>query len=185
MNEQEALGSHRAGIYRFLHFFTQNREVSEEITQETFRVALSRETDLAIRAAQRSTASQSSKGTSYAAWLRAIAKNLLRNYRRKQQSGWLFFTDDVLEGAERRFVAAGADRDNLWEARRKALLSCVQRLSEANRRLVLLRYQAGEKVQEMASGMGLAPNALSKRLERIREALRNCVNSILWGGSHG
>ena len=172
MNEQQALASHRAGVYRFLHFLTQSREVSEEITQETFRVAMAKGGDLA-------------KVVNHAAWLRAIAKNLLCNYRRKERPGWLISTDDLLARAEGRFLATGADRDDLWGARRKALVSCLQKLSEANRRLILLRYQAGEKVQKMASDMGLAPNSLSKKLERIRGVLRNCVNFVLRGGSHG
>ena len=171
MNEQQALARHRARVYRFLLFLTQNREVSQELTQETFKVALSRGTDPA-------------KGIDYGGWLLTIAKNLLRNYQRKAQSHWLAFTDGLLEVAERRFIAGGAEDDGLWEARQRALLSCLQRLSEANRRLILLRYRVGEKVQKMASDMGLAPNALSKRLERIREALRDCINSIVRGKSN-
>jgi RNA polymerase sigma-70 factor (ECF subfamily) len=136
------------------------------MTQETFRVALS-------------------KGTSpegeqeLGAWLRTIAKNLLWNYWRKQNAPWLLFSSEVVELAERRFVQAGAENNERWESRQKALRSCMQKLPDASRALLLRRYESGERIGPMAAALGIQPKALAKRLDRIRQWLRDCIVASL------
>ena len=46
------------------------------------------------------------------------------------------------------------------------------RLSEEDRALFLRRYWYGQAVKELAGAAGLRPNALTKRLGRLREGLR-------------
>ena len=165
-DDSHTLAAQREGLYRFLLFLAHNREVAEEITQETFKVALSKGTMPAA-------------GEALAAWLRAIAKNLLWNHWRKQNAPWLLFSSEVVELAESRFVQAGAASKERWESRQNALLSCVKKLSDANRALLLRRYQSGESIGQMASAMGLKLKALGKRLDRIRQWLRDCINASL------
>jgi RNA polymerase sigma-70 factor (ECF subfamily) len=155
----DRLVQHWPMIYRFLLFLIRNREDAEDLAQETFRVALSKGTD-------------PQKGMNYGAWLRSIARNLARNHSRRRR--W-FLPDDFLDLAERRFVESGSDRDDIWTARRQALASCLERLANAERDLVRRRYESGEKVQDMARQLGLGPNTVSKRLERIRQQLAQCI----------
>jgi RNA polymerase sigma-70 factor (ECF subfamily) len=171
-NGPEDLAGYSGGVYRFILLLTQDREIAEEITQETFKVAVSKGPD-------------PEKGTHYGAWLRAIAKNLLRNYRRKQLARWVIANTELVDLAEDRLSQTGADRDDVWDARKSALLSCIQRLSEENRRLLLRRYQLGQTVNYIALDIGLEPNTSSKRLERIRLALRDCIVLALKGRSNG
>jgi RNA polymerase sigma-70 factor (ECF subfamily) len=56
-----------------------------------------------------------------------------------------------------------------------ALDKCLKRLSEDNRDLVRLRYYADETLQEVARRTGKSADALYKRIQRIREALHDCV----------
>ena len=165
-HDPQGLAAQREGVYRFLLFLSQNREVAEEITQETFRVALSKGTN-------------PDGGQKLGAWLRAIAKNLLWNYWRKQNTPWLLFSSEVVDLAESRFVQAGAENKDRWESRQNALLSCMKKLSDASRALLLRRYQFGESIGQMASAMGIKPKALGKRLDRIRQWLRDCIASFL------
>jgi len=167
-----ALAQHEGMVYRFALFLTQDPQAAEEVTQETFRIALTKGTDPA-------------KGTNYGAWLRTIAKNVLRNYRRSQRSNWLIFNSEIVELAEARFVASGSDRDDAWEARRRALRTCIEKLPAPDQELLLRRYETGEKVKTIAARLGKEPNSLSKRLERIREALRHCIDSTLEGVARG
>ena len=164
----EGLAGYREGVYRLLLFLTRDSEAAEELTQETCTVALSKGPD-------------PEKGANYGAWLRSIARNLLRNYQRKRRAKWLVFSDDLLESAEHRFVQAGADRDDQWESRRNALLSCIQKLPEAGRDLLLRRYQLGRSVTQIASDIGIEPGSLSKKLMTIRRILRDCINAALRG----
>jgi RNA polymerase sigma factor (sigma-70 family) len=83
--------------------------------------------------------------------------------------------------AEQGFLQAGGVRDDYWEALRSALLSCIQKLSDASRSLLLRRYKLRQTVKEIALGLGIEPNSLSKRLERIRQSLRDCIRSVLKG----
>jgi RNA polymerase sigma-70 factor (ECF subfamily) len=156
-------------LYRFLLFLVRNREDAEDLAQETFRVALTKGTD-------------PQKGTNYGAWLRSIARNLARNHARRRR---LFLPDDFLKLAERHFVETGSDRDDMWEARRQALSLCLDKLPGSERDLVRRRYESGDRVQSMAQQLGLEPNTLSKRLERIRQRLARCIERSMRGGSSG
>jgi len=155
-------------LCRFLLFLLGHLEDAEDVTQETLRIAVAKGPDPA-------------KGTDYGAWLRSIARNVARNFVRRQRKSALLLQGDLAELAEARFVEAGADRDDVWEQRREALASCVQKLSSDDRGLIRRRYEALEQVREIAQELAVPPNSLSKRLERIRESLRRCINAALNG----
>lgn len=166
--DADSLSQHRGMVCRFLLFLTQDTDASEELTQEVFRVALSKGTDPA-------------KGEDYGAWLRSIARNVLRNYRRKHRGTWLVFDSDIVERAEQHFVRAGADRDGGWVERREALAVCMRALAEDERHVLHRRYSLGHQVKAIAADLGMRQDALSKRLERIRDALRRCIEARLKG----
>lgn len=166
------LGQYRGMVYRFLLFLLRDPGASDDLSQETFSVALSR-------------GPEPEKGSDYGAWLRSIARNLARNYVRKVRNSPLLVGESMLDLAERRFVEAGADRDGAWDARRRALGACMERLSEDNQGLLRDRYELARKVKQIAAGLGVEPNSVSKRLERIRESLRKCIEETLRGGSDG
>ena len=166
--EQDKLGQYRDMVCRFLLLLLRDLEAAEDMTQETFRIAVSRGPD-------------PEKGTNYGAWLRSIARNLVRNHVRKHRSTQFLLHGDVLALAESHFVATGSDQDDVWEARRQALAACMQRLSDGQRALLRRRYELGEKIQDVAEELGITANSLSKRLERVRESLRKCIEAALKG----
>ena len=159
--EPSTLRQHWAMLYRFLLYLLGDRHDAQDLTQETFRVALAKGPDPA-------------KGSNIGAWLRSIARNLARNHARKRHGRALLLSDDFLEAAERRFVGL---------ARRAALAGCLEKLSDENRDLVRRRYERGARVQATAARLGIAPNTLSKRLERVRQGLRRCIADALRGES--
>ncbi len=168
--EPSTLRQHWAMLYRFLLYLLGDRHDAQDLTQETFRVALAKGPDPA-------------KGSDIGAWLRSIARNLARNHARKRHGRALLLSDDFLEAAERHFIATGSDQDEVWQARRAALAGCLEKLSDENRDLVRRRYERGERVQATAARLGIAPNTLSKRLERVRQGLRRCIADALRGES--
>ena len=166
------LAGHLPMVRRFLTFLTQDPAAAEEIAQETFRIAIEKVADRAAVG-------------DCGAWLRGVAKNVARNHMRKKRGRWVIFDSGLVEMAEQRFVALAADQDTFWESRRRVLNSCMRMLPEEDRRLILRRYERRQMVHEIAAEIGVKPDTLSKRLERLRDALRKCVEEHLKGSADG
>ena len=68
------------------------------------------------------------------------------------------------------------------EGELKYLLSdFLRKLSEEERRLFMGRYWHGYTVGDLAEHYGLTPNAVTKRLGRTRERLRDYLNEKGYG----
>jgi len=63
--------------------------------------------------------------------------------------------------------------------RRRALESCLGKLSGPERELVLAPYLHHGRITELAELGGTSANALYKKLGRLRDRLRNCVKERL------
>ena len=72
--------------------------------------------------------------------------------------------------------------DAQHDARILALETCVEALPEDSRRLLNDRYRDANSLQDVATREGTTPNALYKTLQRVRKALRDCVNQKLVEG---
>lgn len=66
-----------------------------------------------------------------------------------------------------------------------ALESFLQRLNPQQRKLVMLRYADGLPNQEIAERTGRALPGVTKALQRLRQALVNCVQGRLHATSSG
>ncbi len=159
-------------VYRFALFLTGDADAARDISQETMRVALT-------------LAAAPGDAEGLGKWLRAIARNVARQHRRVQHRSWLLVDSEVVAAAEERFVQEGADRDETWEARRAALAGCLGTLGEPARELLRDRYELGRRVMDMARAAGADASAISKRLERVRAALRRCIEKRLKELSRG
>ena len=74
-------------------------------------------------------------------------------------------------------VCRSPSAEEQWESREIA--GAVERwldtLEEGERRLFLRRYWYGERVKDLAGGMGCAPAKLAQRLYRLRQGLRRSL----------
>lgn len=61
--------------------------------------------------------------------------------------------------------------------RMRHLVHCVGRLDGRSRHACELRYRAGLSPARVAEAMGIQPNTASKILQRVREQLRECIES--------
>jgi RNA polymerase sigma-70 factor (ECF subfamily) len=156
----------RRMVHRFVLFLTRDVEAAEDIAQETVTVAMSK--DSAPEAAEE-----------YGPWMRSIARNLARHYRRRMTSRWLVFDSGMVSAAEERFREFGGDVDELWQARIAALLGCIEKLPPAGRQLIHARYRLGKKIFDIARTSRMEPNSVSKKLERLRHDLRTCIETSL------
>jgi RNA polymerase sigma-70 factor (ECF subfamily) len=65
------------------------------------------------------------------------------------------------------------------EARRRALLACLGRLSDGDRELIRRRYAPGENGKSLARRLGRPANSVYQSLSRIRRALHECIQRRL------
>lgn len=100
----------------------------------------------------------------------------LKRHRRQQER--LVIDDDLAKVLADEAAADGP----AFESRRVALASCMQRLGQEQRTLILQRYEPDASVMLMAAAAGITPSALSDRLRRIRHALMECIEKTMAKG---
>ncbi|MCX6858330.1 MAG: RNA polymerase subunit sigma-70, partial [Verrucomicrobia bacterium] len=66
-----------------------------------------------------------------------------------------------------------------YEAERRALESCVQKLDPAQRKLLDAAYAPGARIDALAAEAGRSAMSFYKALHRIRLALMNCTKRLL------
>ncbi len=110
----------------------------------------------------------------FVAWARAIAVNVVRDFRKRTARRPVQFLEDEMLDQ----VASEFDRDD-WEDRRDALRHCAETLPARERRAFELRYAHGEPVAAVAETMAMSRGALDTLLYRIRKTLLQCVEGRL------
>jgi RNA polymerase sigma-70 factor (ECF subfamily) len=161
IRNQNRLGAFVGGLLRDAH-------TTEDVIQEVW-VRLAAEVE---------------KGTrieNHAAWCRGVARNLILKHWRNQQNAKVIADSDALETFLDRVEQAFAENDGDNESlrRQQALEDCVAALPEKSRRMLHLRYEARQPVEEIARAMGQTFDGVTKALYRLRQALSECVERKL------
>lgn len=147
---------HQGAVWRFLRALGCPAHEADDLTQDTFLLALDR------RQHQRDDAAA-------AAFLRQTAKHL-----------WLHRRRDDRRRAERLLAAA----DQLWrqDCERDdgagwlaALELCLQQLEARSRRALELVYGERASRAELAAALGLGEHGARTLLQRVRAFLRDCI----------
>lgn len=100
-------------------------------------------------------------------WAMRFAYNAVRTYRQKLGTRRKYFTDELVE----ELVATHEKEMDRLEQERKLLPVAMKKLTEKERLLIEHRYSNGGTIQDLAEKLGTKPDALYKRLQRIREKL--------------
>ena len=160
---------HQAAPWRFLRLTGCPADVAEDLVQEALLAAL----DKGVDAQPERVA---------AAWLRGAVTNLWRMHLRRGRfhaDALATFAAD-LALAELAYSRCAADDDGAaWRA---ALTVCLERIDDAAREALRLRYEQGLSREDLARRLGLGVDGVKQRLRRTREALRQCVERRL---AHG
>lgn len=118
-------------------------------------------------------ANEFSIGENFGGWARKVAYYQVLAFYRDHQREKLFFDAELVtqlaESSEQQFA-----KHDQWQT---ILKNCLQKLPEHNRNLIQERYMPGGSVQKMASKLDRSIGAISQSLYRIRELLRNCINT--------
>lgn len=134
-------------IYRYCYVRVRNREKAEDLTQETF-----------LRFLEKPQYHNQNKDLQY---LYTIAGNLcIDEYRRKQ-------TEELPE----ELPDSSCNEDTILES--AALSMALEKLSEEDREIILLRYVNEEPVGVISRLYNISRFALNRRIKKILEFLRN------------
>lgn len=145
----------------FLHILTQVPYPvdADEILQETSIIAWDK-------------FQQFRPGTNFLAWVSQIATFEIMKYRSRRRRERLQFSEEFLEAVAHESIA----REDTLEARRAALVHCIQKLRERDRQLIQQRYSPGESGKGLAETVGRPANSVYQSLGRIRRTLLECIN---------
>jgi RNA polymerase sigma-70 factor, ECF subfamily len=156
-------------IYAYVARRVEDRSVAEDLTASTFERALG-----AVRG-------ENFRNASFGGFLYRVAANaVIDHVRRERRSISLGVRASDSDGeddrnrveeisdetASRAFTAA-VDRDTLRRA--------LQRLPEAHRRVIILKYFDGLELEELCSALGCSRQTFAVKLHRALRALRVAV----------
>jgi RNA polymerase sigma-70 factor (ECF subfamily) len=155
-----AFDAYQNAIFRFCLLKVSNRDVAQDITQETF-----------MRYWQTLRASEDEpekKLSNERAYLYAIARNLVIDWYRRKKDASL---DSIMEtGMD--FEGSISARTITDYASTEEILKVLNTLEEGDRELILLRYIEGYGPQEIAKLLNESPNVVSVRIHRAIKKLQ-------------
>ena len=111
----------------------------------------------------------------FPAWACGVARFQVLAYRKKAGRDRLVFDDELVDS-----LADEAEQQTAEiESRRRALQTCLKKLSPQQRNLILSRYESGASVQGIAAKLERSAGTISQTLYRIRTTLLDCVRHTL------
>jgi RNA polymerase sigma-70 factor (ECF subfamily) len=161
----------QSGLRGFIRMLGVRPESVDDIAQETFVVAYKKLTMF-------------ERGTNFGAWLRTIARNLVRNELRRQGRRRVLaneVAEFLLSRADEKATHPSAEVEQAEQRERQvaALRDCLRELPERSRRLVQQRYFEQLSLGVIAAYENTNANNVSQILFRLRAALFNCIQERL------
>lgn len=167
--------THQAGVWRYLRLLGCRESEADDLTQETFLVALKKPFEDVDR---RATAAYLRKNARYL-FLTSLRKNR-REAATESVDG--FETAAATSDGEADAADAAWDfgaRDGSGEGHVEALRRCMEELDERMRQAIELRYREDRSRAEIAVALGMAEEGAKTLLRRAHEALKRCVERRL------
>lgn len=157
----------RPRLRAFLLSLTGSDAASEDLTQEVCLILWEKREEF-------------DPAGDFRAWAFRIGFLQAQNFRRKMARQ----RDRELPGDElfEQIAAVTKERhgrDDLEEKRYAAMLTCLGKLREAHRDLVLRRYQDEHSLEQLSSEAGINRNAMAQKLFRLKRTLLICVEKQL------
>jgi RNA polymerase sigma-70 factor (ECF subfamily) len=162
------LTAHRLKLFSYIYTLVPDVNDAEDILQETSMVICRKYQEFQPK-------------TDFVAWAYRIAWWQVRYAIQKKARSRVFADESVLEAVATTAAGVSEDLDNRYEA----LQTCLQRLSDRDRRTILTRYERGGGVEQAARESGRSVPATYKALFRIRAVLLDCINSRLMVAGKG
>ena len=159
----EALELNRRALLRYVLAATGNIAAAEDIVQDVLRIAYEKREMFVA-------------GTNLGAWLRGIARNLLKQHFEAQKRDPIL-VGDAYEELEQ--VAAERDTemtdDELQDRRLDALAACQEELGEKGRNILTWRYGEGRSAEVVGGLLRMTVTAVNVTAFRLRALLAECI----------
>ena len=113
--------------------------------------------------------------TDFSHWAFATARLLTSNFQRTQRRYSKFLTPDLAATlADKQASLPASESDFLADA----LIECMGRLSEPDRRLLQLCYSEEQTIKQVAERIGRPVQSTYNSLSRIRRSLFDCIRRV-------
>jgi RNA polymerase sigma-70 factor, ECF subfamily len=155
------LSSSRSRIFGHLLALVQNLADAEDLYQQT-ALLLWEKFD------------QYQRGTDFGAWAVTVAHYQALNFLRRQSRRKSLFSDAALA----RLAAVQVEiKTSEISARSEALSRCLEALPARSKRMLQLRYQSDQSLQQIADEERRTVGSIYTAISRIRKALMSCIES--------
>lgn len=151
----QSFDTYSDSIFRFCLVKTSNKELSEDLTQETFMRYWQ-----ALQGGKQMTNTRS--------FLYTIANNLVIDWYRKKKSTSI----DALSEAQGYEPPDTTARSAEEDAQFAEVLAVIDGLEEKDREVLLLRYTEGLDPKDIAEALGETANAVSVRINRALQKVQ-------------
>lgn len=172
---REIVERYQAKVFSIIYGILRNRNDAEDIAQQVFAKVYF------------SIGSFDSR-SSLLTWIYKITVNECYDYLRKKRVRKLVYESDFLVEEEGRNLPDAESRTDqslpidTVLAQRQLAIQLLQRVSEEDRRLILLKEVEGHSVEELARMTGLNENTIKVKLFRARQKLLKAAQKIFRSG---
>lgn len=116
------------------------------------------------------------RGEDFGRWACGVARLEILKYRRlSKRTKTIGLKEDLTDRVLEDILQASSEANVLYEAMR----ACLDKVSPWGRWVLMLRYESGKSVAEIARELGCTEAAVYKMLQRIHDALYECVEAEL------
>ena len=108
-------------------------------------------------------------------WALGIARRVVLTHLRNRYREQDLISQDAMDQVSGAFERLDPHVQDMKDA----LAHCVEKVSGEGRRVLLLRYEEGLKLNQIAKRLGRSTNNIGVLLYRVRSALRECIDRRL------
>ena len=171
---REIVERYQAKVYSIIFGILRNRNDAEDIAQQVFAKVYFSINNFDSR-------------SSLLTWIYKITVNECYDYLRKKRVRKLVYESDFSEEDSRKMENSESVSDHQPAidqslARRDLALKLLDKLSEEDRELILLKEVEGHSVEELAERTGLNENTIKVKLFRARQKLLKASQKLFRGG---
>ena len=163
----ELLQESRSRVFGFIYALVLNLADTEDVFQQTAALLWEKFDEF-------------EPGTDFTSWALRVARFKASNFMRGRYRERKRFSNSAVEA----LCEAAAGPDVGRQERLDALKSCMAKLEDADRTLLVRCYSGSMRIKEIAENEGKNPNALYAALHRIRTLLMDCVRRSLAASEH-
>ncbi len=153
-------------IYGFIRSLVPNWNEADDLVQNTTIVLWSKFDNFEL-------------GTNFIAWALKIARIEVMRFYKKKKEEKMRFSQVAVETIADKNLRSSSEVSYKISDQHEALHRCIGKLSEKDREILTLRYEAGASTESVAKHIGRGIYAVYKKLNVIHTKLLFCIRRTL------